>query len=206
MFEPVLNSHVARATGGNSGIGGPPAVPLVGSGVDVALTYPDDEDGAEESTDATRRCGRHAVALRGDARQEVAVETCFDRATNRLGTPVVLIDSAGINLIGGGVEELTLARWEDVIRTAMTATMLASRRFVRDLKSPKRRGRIINLILTCADVMRAVGAEYIGRKGGQKSVTQMFAFEAAADGITVNAIASGTSLTRMSQAARGIIG
>jgi glucose 1-dehydrogenase len=202
MFENVLEGRVALVTGGDSGIGAACAIALAAAGADVALTYLEDEKGAENSAHAIADHGRRALPLRSDVRQEVAVETCFDVVGKQLGTPDVLVNSAGINMVGLEVAEMTLAHWEDMIRTDLTGTFLTCRRFVQDLRAAKRGGTIINITSIHADVMRAGGAEYMASKGGQKNLTQTLALEVATDGITVNAIAPGMILTPMNQAAK----
>jgi glucose 1-dehydrogenase len=201
MFEGVLTKRIALVTGGDSGIGAACAKALADAGADVAVTYLDDNDGAEATAAAVRDKGREAIALRSDVREEVAVEACFDQVAARLGEPDILVNSAGLNMSGTEVADMELDQWHAMLRTDLTGTFLTCRRFVRDLRRAGKGGTIINITSIHADVMRAGGADYMAAKGGQKNFTETLALEVAGDGITVNAIAPGMILTPMNQAA-----
>lgn len=202
MFENALNGRIAIVTGGDSGIGAACARTLAAAGADVAVTYLEDADGAAHTTEAIRARGRRALALRNDARLEVPVEQCFDSVAQELGVPDILVNSAGLNMSGVEVADMTLEQWDRLIQTDLTGTFLTSRRFVRDLRQAKRGGAIINITSIHAEVMRAGGADYMAAKGGQKNFTQTLALEVASDGITVNAIAPGMILTPMNEVAK----
>lgn len=202
MFEGVLKERVALVTGGDSGIGAACAKALAQAGADVAITYLDDRESAEATAAAIRDAGRNAIALQSDVREEVAVEACFDQVSASLGVPDILINSAGLNMSGVEVADMTLEKWHDMMRTDLTGTFLTCRRFVRDRRRAKAGGSIINITSIHADVMRAGGADYMAAKGGQKNFTETLALEVASDGITVNAIAPGMILTPMNQSAK----
>lgn len=130
------------------------------------------------------------------------MEACFDRVTETLGRPDILVNSAGLNMSGTEVADMELRQWQDMILTDLSGTFLNCRRFVRDLRRDKKGGAIINITSNHAEVMRAGGADYMAAKGGQKNFTETLALEVAGDGITVNAIAPGMILTPMNQAAK----
>lgn len=202
MFENVLTDRCALVTGGDSGIGAACAVALAKAGADVALTYLDDSESAEETARTIRATGKRALAMKSDVREEQAIEACFDRVKEELQAPDILVNSAGINMSGTEVADMDLKTWEDMARTDMTGTFLTCRRFVRDLRKAKRAGTIINITSIHADVVRAGGADYMAAKAAQKRFTETLALEVASDGITVNAIAPGMILTPMNQTAK----
>jgi glucose 1-dehydrogenase len=202
MFEGILRGRIALVTGGDSGIGSACAVALAAAGADVALTYLHDEESAAATAAAVRDCARRALPMRSDVREEVAVETCFDKIAEEFGTVDILINSAGINMNGTDVADMDLAQWTNMLRTDLTGIFLTCRRCVRDLRKAKRGGTIVNITSIHADVMRAGGAEYTSAKGGQKNFTETLALEVAGDEITVNAIAPGMILTPMNKLAK----
>ena len=202
MFEGSLTGRIAFVTGGDSGIGAACAKAMAAAGADVALTYLEDEEGAQETAAAIREIGRSALALRSDVREEAAVDRGFDAAAEALGVPTILVNSAGVNMQGTEVADMGLAQWSNMQLTDLTGTFLTCRRFVRDLRREKRRGAIVNITSIHADVVRAGGADYMAAKAGQKRFTETLAVEVAGDGITVNAVAPGMILTPMNQSAK----
>jgi glucose 1-dehydrogenase len=202
MFENSLTGRVAVVTGGDSGIGAACAKALAAAGADVGVTYLEDRDGAEATAAAIEDLGRKAIAMQSDVRVESAVEDCFDRVAEELGMADILVNSAGLNMSGVDVAEMSLDKWNDMVRTDITGLFLSCRRFVRDLRREDRPGTIVNITSIHADVMRAGGADYMAAKGAQKNFTETLALEVAAHGITVNAIAPGMILTPMNQAAK----
>ena len=201
MFAGPLVGRVALVTGGDSGIGSACAKALAAAGADVAVTYLHDEDGARETAEAVRASGRRALALRSDARDEVAVETCFDQVEQELGTVDILVTSAGINTYGIEVVKLTLEQWENMLKTDLTGTFLASRRCVRSLREKKMKGTVIAISSIHADIVRSGSSVYASAKAGVKNFVETLGIEVAPDGITVNAIAPGMILTPMNETA-----
>jgi glucose 1-dehydrogenase len=201
MFENALNGRVAVVTGGESGIGAACAIALAAAGADVAITYFHDRAGADAVVNKIVNLGRRALAVENDVRVEMAVEELFDRVKTDLGLPDILVNSAGINMAGVEIADMTTDQWNNMLQTDLTGTFFTCRRFVRDLKEAGKGGTIVNITSIHADVMRAGGADYMAAKGAQKNFTETLALEVAGDGITVNAIAPGMILTPMNEAA-----
>lgn len=201
MFASTLVGRVALVTGGDSGIGSACAKALAAAGADVAVTYLHDAEGAEATAAAVRTVGRRALAMRSDARDEVAVGQCFDHVEAELGTVDILVTSAGINTYGIEVAKLTLEEWENMLKTDLTGTFLATRDCSRRLQEKKMKGSIIAISSVHAEVVRAGSAVYASAKAGVKHYIETLGIELAADGITVNAIAPGMILTPMNEAA-----
>ena len=197
--EAVHAPRVAVVTGGESGIGKACSIAFGAHGYDVAVCYHTDRDGAMEVCSMVERSGVKAIAIKLDVRFEKQVETAFNKVVKRLGTPGVLVNSAGLNMHGIPVSEMELKSWQQLIDTDLTGAFLASRRMVRELEKAKRPGRIINISSIHATVVRAGGAAYDAAKAGMRALTATMALETAAKGITVNAIAPGMILTPMNE-------
>lgn len=201
MFAGTLVGRIALVTGGDSGIGAACAKALAAAGADVAVTYLLDDQGAGETADAVRAVGRRALAMRSDARDELAVEQCFDRVEQELGTVDILVTSAGINTYGIEVADLTLEQWDNMLKTDLTGTFLATRSCVRRMRAKKQTGTIVAISSVHAEVVRSGSAAYAAAKAGVTHFIETLGIETAADGITVNAIAPGMILTPMNEAA-----
>lgn len=133
--------------------------------------------------------GLRAIATHIEVADERSVEDGFDAVAAALGVPDILVNSAGINMFGVNVADMTLDERNRLIATDLTGSFLTSRRFVRNLKETGRPAAIINITSVHAFAMRVGGADYDAAKGGQANLTRMLALEVAGRGITVNAIA-----------------
>lgn len=201
MSERSLSNRIALVTGGESGIGAACVAALAAEGANVAVLYHNDHEAAQASMHAVELLGRKAVAVKADVGVEADVEAAFTKIHGAIGVPDILVNSAGLNMSGIPVAEMTLEQWNRILRTDLTGSFLTSRRFVRDLKADRRPGAIINITSIHSRVMRAGGADYDAAKGGQRNLTRTMALETASLGITVNAIAPGMILTPMNQRA-----
>lgn len=201
MADLNLNGRIALVTGGESGIGAACVAALAAAGADVGVVYHSDRDKGEASAAVATGLGRKAFAVKCDVGQDKDVEAAFDAVEKAIGIPDVLINSAGKNMSGVRVSEMSIEQWQGLIETDLTGSFLTSRRFVRNLKGSGRPGAIINITSIHSSVMRAGGADYDSAKGGQTNLTKTLALEVAELGITVNAIAPGMILTPMNDKA-----
>ena len=193
----ILSGRVAVVTGGGSGIGAGCAHALAAAGADVAiLVHEQTEEAGQVIADIVAQ-GRRATQVIADVGVEMDVERAFDTVRTSLGTPDILVNSAGLNMHGTPVMQMGTDTWERLLRTDLTGTFLTSRRFVRDLSVGSNVGSIVNITSIHAFAMRAGGADYAAAKGGQTNLTQTMALECAAMRITVNAIAPGMIDTPM---------
>jgi glucose 1-dehydrogenase len=201
MPDHPLLDRIAVVTGGESGIGESCVTALAAAGAHVGLTYFKDAERGRASAETARARGRKAISVRADVGVEPEVDAAFDAIGTALGVPDILINSAGINMSGVEVVDMSLDQWERMLRTDLTGSFLTSRRFLRDLLPTGRPGAIVNITSIHAFAMRAGGADYDAAKGGQRNLTRTLALEVAQAGVTVNAIAPGMILTPMNEKA-----
>lgn len=194
-----LSGRVALVTGGESGIGKACCVALAQAGADIAILYHANEDAAREVAAAVASHGRRAHIVRADVGTEADVERAFDDVAAALGTPDILVNSAGLNMTGVRVTDMPLEQWERVVRTDLTGGFLTSRRFARDHADGP--AAIINITSIHEWAVRDGGADYVAAKAGQGAFTRNLALELAERGVTVNGIAPGMVLTPMNQEA-----
>ena len=120
----------------------------------------------------------------------------FDSA-EELGTIEWLVNSAGLNMTGDHVVEMSADRFDQLIATDLRGPFLTCREFAQRLDG--RPGRIVNLSSIHESAPRAGGAAYDAAKGGLAQLTRTLALELAERKIAVNGVAPGMILTPMNE-------
>jgi glucose 1-dehydrogenase len=189
---------LAVVTGGESGIGAACAARLAEAGADVVITYHSDRAAADEIVERVVAAGRRGLAVACDVGDEASVIALFD-AASALGTPEWLVNSAGVNMSGTPLTELSAERFDRTLATDLRGPFLTCREFARRLDGGT--GRIVNISSIHEFAPRAGGADYDAAKGGLAQMTRTLALELAPRGIAVNSVAPGMILTPMNQSA-----
>lgn len=202
-------SSAALVTGGESGIGKACAIALGKAGYPVMLTYFSDEAAALSVVAQIEMEGGQALAKRCDVADEQSVEALFDQAEKSFGPVRYLVNSAGLNMSGTPVQDMSLAQFDRVLRADLYGPFLTCRRLVRGLErlvpdndmhslAP---ARIVNISSIHERAPRPGGLDYDAAKGGLAQLTATLALELAPRRIAVNAVAPGMILTPMNQSA-----
>lgn len=187
---------LALVTGGESGIGAACALRLAKAGADIAVGYHTDHDAAERIVAQVRAQGRRGVAAQCDVGNEDDVARLFD-AASELGTVEWLVNSAGVNMSGTPIEQMTPDQFRHTVATDLTGPFLTSREMVRRLNGGA--GRIVNISSIHEFAPREGASDYDAAKGGLTQLTRTLALELAPKGIAVNGVAPGMILTPMNQ-------
>jgi 3-oxoacyl-[acyl-carrier protein] reductase len=196
-----FEGRVVIVTGAARGIGAVTAEAFTREGARVALL---DLDGAGAEAVTARLVGQgaEALALTTDATSSVAVRAAVDRVLARWGRIDVLVNNAGGFATMRTLEETDEAEWDAILRGNLTSAFLLCKAVVPTMKR-QRAGRIVNLasVVARGGAVR-VPAHYAAAKAGVIALTRMLALEVADSGITVNAVAPGTTATDRVLAAR----
>lgn len=192
-------SGVVVITGGGRGIGAATAVLLAERGHDVCLTYRDRQDTAEAVVADCVRLGVRACAVRADVSLESDILDAFESAA-RLGAVTGLVNNAGIVAPQSRVEDMTLARIEQIFTVNAVGAFLCAREAVRRMSTRNggSGGAIVNVSSRAAVLgSPAEYVDYAASKAALDTMTVGLAREVATEGIRVNAVRPGLIDTEM---------
>jgi glucose 1-dehydrogenase len=196
-----MAGRVVVVTGAESGIGAACAAAFGAESDRVALFYFADAAAAEARADTTRAAGGQAVTVQCHVNDEGSVQAAFQAVERTWGSAEILVNSAGLNMSGVTVREMTLAQWQRLIDTDLTGAFLTSRRFLTGRGEAAGPASIIHISSIHAYAVRAGGADYCAAKGGLSNLIETLAIEEAPRAIRVNAIEPGMILTPMNERA-----
>ncbi|MCX5527442.1 SDR family oxidoreductase [Streptomyces bobili] len=195
--EKTLNGKVALVTGGSRGIGAATAVRLAREGADVALTYVNGKEAADDVVRAVEALGRRAVALRADSADAGEAAGAVGAAVDALGGLDVLVNNAGIGVLGP-LEDLSLADVDRVLAVNVRGVFLASQSAAGRMGAG---GRIITIGSCMAQRVPGPGGTlYALSKSALVGLTKGLARELGPRGITANLVHPGPIDTDMNPA------
>ncbi|MEU4478063.1 3-oxoacyl-ACP reductase family protein [Micromonospora sp. NPDC023966] len=188
----VLDGKVALVTGGSRGIGAAVALRLAREGADVALTYERRANRAAELVEQIKAVGRRALAVPADSGDPAAVRAAVDRVAGEFGRLDVLVNNAGVFLVGP-VTELGEDEVERTIAVNVRAPFVFAQAAVRHMTDG---GRIVNIGSNVAERAVFPGlALYSMSKTALIGLTRGLGRELGGQGITVNLVNPGPTDT-----------
>jgi 3-oxoacyl-[acyl-carrier protein] reductase len=191
---PQLKGKVALVTGGSRGIGAAIAKRLAREGANVAITYANAQSKADEVIRAVQAAGGRALALRADSGDAKAVQAAVTETVRVLGRLDVLVNNAGIALMGP-LEKFSLDDFDRMVAVNVRAAFAAAQQAARHMSDG---GRIITIGSVNAERMPFEGGSvYAMTKAAVAGLTRGMARDLGPRGITVNTIQPGPIATDM---------
>lgn len=187
-----LQDKVVLVTGGGGGIGEATARLCWEEGAFVTLV--DNDDAAvRTAAQAIDPAGARTLALVADIRQESEAERVVSAAVARFGGLHVLVNVAGVRVYGP-ITEATPESWEFVIGVNLLGMAYCSKFAVPAIERSGG-GSIVQVSSVHAVVGRPGMPQYDATKGAVLALTRSMACDHAAQGIRVNAVCPGSTLT-----------
>ena len=185
--------RVAIVTGGARGIGSAIATALAASGIHLVIAD-NDVDMAQKTADEIRALGVEAIAINSDVSKCQDVVRLVDETVATFGRLDILVNNAGI-LSNTPFDEVSEAEWDRVLNTNLKGAMFATREALRPMQA-QGWGRVISISsLAGRSGGVSVGPAYVASKAALVGLTRHLAKAVAKYGITVNAVAPGTTET-----------
>lgn len=185
------NRKVALVTGASRGIGAAIATRLAHDGLAVVVNYAGNAVAAEECVAKIRQAGGEAIAVRADVSDPADVAALFDTAEKTFGGVDVLVNNAGVMVLGrlADVADAAFTKQVDInFRGTFNTLREAAKRLRVD-------GRIVNLSTSVVGLKFETYGVYAATKAAVETLSAILAKELRGRNITVNAVAPGPTGT-----------
>jgi NAD(P)-dependent dehydrogenase (short-subunit alcohol dehydrogenase family) len=194
-----LDSKKALVTGaGSDGIGRAIALAFAREGADVAVHYHSKPDVAASVVSDIEAMGRTACAIQADLVEAEAARQLVRDAAERLGGLDIIVTAAAA-IYRKPILDLTDAEWDHMAALNVRGTFACTTEAARLMRKAGNGGRIIMIGSIAQQIVPPNQTGYAATKGGVAQLARGMAVELAADGITVNVIGPGTTLTDLNR-------
>lgn len=192
-----LQGLTAVVTGAAHGIGRAYAARLGGEGAGVVVADLD-EDGARRVAQGLSERGVQATAVGADVSEEESVRAMSDAALERFGRIDIVVNNASIFSVvpmsRAGFEAIGVEEFARMMKVNVMGTWLVARATVPDMRR-RGWGKIINVSSGAALKGSAGRIHYVTSKAAVIGLTRTLARELGPEGIRVNCIAPGSTLS-----------
>jgi len=191
-----LDGRVALITGGNSGIGKATAVLFAHEGAGIAITGRDEGRGRQVVLEIERDGGR-AIFVRADVRVAKDCRRSVAETVDAFGRLDVLFNNAGVYVANDAVD-CTEEEWDLQVDISLKGTFLMCK-YALPVMIAQGGGSIVNNSSGWGLVGGDRAVAYCAAKGGVVVMTKAMAIDHGPQGIRVNCVCPGDTVTPMEQ-------
>ncbi|MDH3387468.1 MAG: SDR family oxidoreductase [Gammaproteobacteria bacterium] len=192
---------VLVVTGSSRGIGAEICRQAAAEGWKVCINYANSEDEADHVVAEIRQRGGIAIALQANVANEEEVVTMFERVDLELGPVTGLVNNAGVNGGGTRVDEMDASVARAVFDINVLGAFICAKHAIK--RMAKRHGGNGGSIVNVSSAASRHGGpfsyvDYAASKAAIDTFTIGLAKEQADQGIRVNCLRPGVTLTEIS--------
>jgi NAD(P)-dependent dehydrogenase (short-subunit alcohol dehydrogenase family) len=192
-----LEGRTALVTGGTSGIGEATAELLAEEGANVALTGRNRERG-DAVVESIRARSGVALFVQADVRSSADCRRAVDATVEEFGGLDVLVNNAGVYFPADTLD-CTEDEWDEQVDSSLKGTFLMSK-FALPHMIERGSGSIVNMSSGWGLQGGERAVAYCAAKGGVTVMTKAMAIDHGSQGIRVNAVCPGDTMTPMEEA------
>jgi NAD(P)-dependent dehydrogenase (short-subunit alcohol dehydrogenase family) len=188
-------NKIALVTGAGTGVGRAASLALMNAGFTVVLA-----GRRLEKLEETQKLGGNgkSLAVSADMTDPGSIAALFAKVMEVYGRLDLLFNNAGMGTPAMPFEDLSLAQWQAVVATNLTAPFLCTQHAFRIMKDQTPRGgRIINNGSISAHAPRPFSSPYTSTKHGISGLTRASNLDGRAYDIAVGQIDIGNAATPM---------
>ena len=188
-----LDGKVAIVTGGGRGIGVEYAKVLAAEGAKVAVT---DIVDTETTVNIIKQAGGEAIGIHCDVTDPDNIKAMVAETVYTYGRLDILVNNAALfaDLKQGSFLDIDETEWDRVMQVNTRGVFSCSKAAVPEMKK-NGYGKIINIASGTVFKGTPMLLHYVSSKGAQIAFTRALAREVGDDGITVNCIAPGLTMS-----------
>jgi NAD(P)-dependent dehydrogenase (short-subunit alcohol dehydrogenase family) len=194
--EIAISGQTAVITGGSRGIGAAIARRLAEMGARTVILGRD-RAALDATSEQIASKNGDCLALVCDLESEAAVEQAAVETNRRMGTPEILVNCAGVGLMGRQLLECSASDWDRVINTNLRGVFYAIRAFASAMVK-RQSGHVINISSLAGKNPLPGGAIYAASKWGLNGLSYSLAEELRPHNVRVSVVCPGSVNTGFS--------
>lgn len=200
----MLDGKAAVITGGSGGIGRAIATKYAEEGASVVVGDIREESPHKDTTtaEAIEAAGGEARYVHADVTDYEDVETLVETAVSEFGSIDVMVNNAGI-LQESLVHETSLEDWNQLMDINVQGVFHGSKAALQRMLDQPSGGNIVNVSSISGQIGRQEAPAYCASKGAVTMLTRQNAIDYGSEGIRVNAVGPGGTLTDMVRSEMG---